>query len=477
MRAGGVSSIEARAFLLRGSSNEAVPTLPHEHAYVLDLGSPFGGQNRLLARGAQAGDHLCVFDRPLQQFGCELLMPGDQRLTLRNDPSWAPLIQLSPVTSTTYDLRVEGVPPLEEMLQARLYPEYGVGGAVITLTQDIDGYYGQFTLDYPALAGHIHLWVDEPSSETVPRREVIVAYSVGGNPGLNRTGGGLNRAGGGLNRTGGGLNRTGGGLNRAGGGLNRTGGAPVVSPDGQLTLVLSDELELAPGEFYAVQSMAGLPLLPPGKTPIGQAYNLVASTAVLSDPLGLSGSISVQYLGNDVLLAGAEEEELHLHHWDGSAWLVLPTLRNTTYNLASAPGRGVGVYALLAGVTVPNLEEIWPAAGTAGLTTTLAISGSAFLGPMELALVGESQVYTLPVQIVSSTQLSVTVPAEVEPGLYGLRVVNGDGGTDVLLDALALYRPAVGCFYDFFESGAGAVGPRRQLGHHRPAGRRAGDDR
>ena len=72
--------------------------------------------------GAGPGDRLCVFDRPRHQYGCEVITSGDDRLTLEHDPTWTPLIQLSPVSSTTFTIQVSNLPPLAEPLKARRSP-------------------------------------------------------------------------------------------------------------------------------------------------------------------------------------------------------------------------------------------------------------------------------------------------------------------------------------------------------------------
>ncbi len=100
-----VGSSEARAFLLRSGDDN-----PDDFEYVYDLGSPVGGQNRVLARGAQPGDRLCIFDRPRGQYGCEVIEVGDERLGLKKNKSWTPLVQLSPVTSQTLNVEVGGLP-------------------------------------------------------------------------------------------------------------------------------------------------------------------------------------------------------------------------------------------------------------------------------------------------------------------------------------------------------------------------------
>ena len=120
MRQGASSSSSARAYLLR------------EGQYLLPLGSPVGGQNRLLARGAQPrredqpGDILCVVDRGRFQYGCEEITIGDERLALIEDQTWVPVVQLTPVSSQTFEIDVSGLGS-GLTLKARLFPEYGAG--------------------------------------------------------------------------------------------------------------------------------------------------------------------------------------------------------------------------------------------------------------------------------------------------------------------------------------------------------------
>ncbi len=65
-----------------------------------------------------------------------------------------------------------------------------------------------------------------------------------------------------------------------------------------------------------MQGVASLPLLPPGKTAISQGYSIDASPNVTRP---ITGSVSFQYLSVDVLLEGADEEELRIHFWDTGA--------------------------------------------------------------------------------------------------------------------------------------------------------------
>lgn len=435
---GEVSSSRARAFLLRTQS----PT----QTFVVDLGSPVGGQNRLLARGAQPGDRLCVFDQPKHQYGCEIIAIGDERMRLKKNDAWTPLVQVTPITSQT--LRIQVAALTETLsLQARVYPEYSFGGEMITLTQGVNGVYsGTFDAPQPVFAGHIQIWADEAATESNPRRETIVAFAIGGNPGVGP-----------LSRGSGPLSRGSGPLSRGSGPLSRSSDAPLVSPDGQMILFVENPAVFREGDLYAVQSLAGLPNLPTGKKAIGQGYSIVASPNVTQV---ITGSVSFQYFGLDALLEGVSEEEesaLTIHFWDGHIWQSLPTETSAYFNLASAPGRGTGLYALLANITPPQITAVSPTSATTDVTTTLIISGENFLDPVQVVLIGSTTEYTLPVTSVSPVSVTAVVTSGLQAGEYEVHVVNGDGGVVSEPAAFALYPPAPlgACFYDFFESGVG----------------------
>ena len=448
--AGGVdSSSQARAFILRDEYGDV-----EGYDYVIDLGSPATGeQNRVLARGAQPGDRLCLFDPAQRQYGCEVVELGDNRLVLEGDESWTPALRLSPVTSQTIHIEVSGL-PLTFTLLARLYPEYEVGSAVISLTQDAAVYSGTFRLDYPPLAGHVQVWVDEEATETDPRREIMAAYAIGGDPGGYRGGGPLSRSRGPLSRSRGPLSRSRGPLSRSRGPLSRSRGAPLGSSDGELIFFVENPLTFAEGELYAIQSAGSLPTLPPGKVAIGQGYSLVASPNVTQ---AITSSISFRYLSMDVLAEGVDEDELAIHFWDTGRqrWRTLDTVLDTYYNMASAAGQGSGVYALLAGVTIPDVAAVTPPAATNDVTTTLVISGGYFLEPVEVALVGPTATYSLPLLSVSPYSITAEVTRGLPAREYEVVVAKRREGVSPIPGTFALYAPgpAGACFYDYFESG------------------------
>lgn len=139
-----------------------------------------------------------------------------------------------------------------------------------------------------------------------------------------------------------------------------------------MTFYTPNPLKFAEGELYAIQSMAGLPDTPAGRTMIGQGYRVITTPGAPD----LTGSISFEYLTNDVLVAGVEEEDLKIYHWDGTKWAMLPTVVDAYYNFASAPSRGTGIYALMAGVEIGLYTPGWnlisyPMRGTRAVTEAL----------------------------------------------------------------------------------------------------------
>jgi hypothetical protein len=213
-----------------------------------------------------------------------------------------------------------------------------------------------------------------------------------------------------------------------------------------------EEIPFDVGEFYTVQTMAGLPPLPHAKSALGQAYNLFATPGAPT----LTGSISFQYLGVDALTEGLNEDReqgLKIHFWDGNRWQVpRPYTISTQYNLASASSQGRGMYALLHGVTTPVLTATTPSVATNDLTTTLVITGHHFLPPVQIVLLG-SDTYPLSAHIAGSDLITTQVPPDLPAQEYELLVVNGDGGASPAPGTLGLFEPEDACFYDRFESG------------------------
>lgn len=327
-QAGELASAEARAFLLRDVDADGQPDR------VLDQGRP--PQNvtppQVTLTGAQAGDRLCVIDindhaeapdTPRHQFGCEIIVAGDAQLTMRRDPTWAPVIEITPLSPTEVGILVRQV-AAGLTVRARLYPEHDATPTPsLTLTPDANGWRGVFVVPGLTPSAFVQVWIDEPADEENPRREAIVDYGIGGGavPGPKQ----------------------------------KIGFAPVTSSDGKAFFLLPANLSLTADQFVAIQSMAGTLPLPPATRIFGQAYRLLA----LPPSLVAQGSINIYLANGSPGLAtaahSAAQETRALYFWQGDGWERLPTTLSTTNEgevLASAESRGVGVYAVL--IESPN---------------------------------------------------------------------------------------------------------------------------
>jgi hypothetical protein len=325
----------ARAFLFEGN-------------WLTDLGRPT--VDTVLARGAQPGDRVCVFEPAAERLGCETITAGDEQLGLVAVPGWQPEIIVSPVTSRTITVVVANV-PAGLSLWARLFPVNDPAPAAKALTEGGGQYAATFNLVEPAPEGYVQLWVDE----AVPRREIVTDYTMGGSPGhLRGRGGHL----------------------RGRGGHLRGRGAPAISADGQVIL-FGENLAFEVGEFYALQAATLTPAAPMWATVVGQAYRLTAST---NAPDLTGASLSFSYMGNEVPTGG--EEWLRLYFWDGASWHPLPTVLDTYQNYAVAPVQGEGLYALMSSIEIALSGPGWnllsyPVQGVQPVADALvSISGS-----------------------------------------------------------------------------------------------------
>jgi hypothetical protein len=318
-----MASAEARAFLLRDVDNDGAPDR------ILDQGRP--PQNvappQVTLTGAQAGDRLCVIDindyaelpdAPRHQFGCEVTAAGDTLLTMRRDPAWAPVIEITPISPTVVGILVRQVAE-GATVRARLYPEHDAAPTdILNLASGAEGWSGAFTVPGLTPSAFVQVWVEEPADEENPRREAIVDYGIGGGavPGPKQ----------------------------------KIGFAPVTSSDGKAFFLLPANLSLTADQFVAIQSMAGTLPLPPATRIFGQAYRLLA----LPPSLVAQGSFNIYLANGSPGLAAAArataQEPRSLYFWDGERWERLPTTFSATDEgevLASAESRGVGVYAVL----------------------------------------------------------------------------------------------------------------------------------
>jgi hypothetical protein len=337
-------------YLLDGGGQRYQPSegtlgfLIKDETWLVELGEPV--IDHLLARGAKAGDRLCVFDKGRGRLGCETIAPADDQIMVHEFADWQPEIAVSPVSTNTITVTVRSHDSLP--LKGRVFSTDGPATGVFNIVERRDGTYTALATSSITrallLEGFVQIWVDE----TAPRREMITGYSIGTSPGPVRGHGGPVRGHGGPVRGH-------GGPVRGHGGPVRGHGAPILSGDGQVTVYTPDPT-IPEGEFLTIQAATGVPALPPGRVQIGQAYR-VAATGGLANLA--ESSISFQYLG-EAVPAGMEQDITIYYVGEGmDGWQPLTTKLNTWDNFASASSAGSGLYALLTAFRVPLRATGW----------------------------------------------------------------------------------------------------------------------
>ena len=327
-------------YTLTDANGASLQPGPHAQAIlyqenrVIDLGQP--EIDKVTARGARAGDRLCVYELDAQppRWGCETLILGDTTLALVARTDWQPEIRITPWSSVTLALTVTNVPAGQPVI-ARVYPASGAATAAIALVETAGGYTGTFTLAQPAYQASVQVWVNEGETETAPRREAVTGYAIGGSaacpPRCSTPGGPPGRR------------QLSADVGCAAMGENFR---PAVSPDGQVLLYADFT---ATEGFYTLQKATRLPDPLPWATVVGAGYHVLQTPNAV--PLTGTASINFRYRRQDV--PAGEEDFLALYHWTGSAWTKLPTLRHPAYNEVTAPAQGPGLYVLMSSLEIP----------------------------------------------------------------------------------------------------------------------------
>ncbi len=169
----------ARVFLLQ-SQGTADPT----DDLVMPLGSPTGGGDRILVRGAQLGDRLCLFDfsDPGQAYvGCNESLSGTDvslhvaALENQENDRWAPEIKVEALTTRTLAISVTQRLSATEQLLLQVHPADlpALTGSAQTATLTAvtpDQHTVVVTLTHPSEDIFVRLWVD---GDTQPKREAI----------------------------------------------------------------------------------------------------------------------------------------------------------------------------------------------------------------------------------------------------------------------------------------------------------------
>jgi hypothetical protein len=303
---------------------------------LIDLGQPTIAL--VNARGARLGDTLCIYDLPAAHLGCKQIDAGDSQVQLAALPSWQPDLQMTPVNSTTLAITLTNVVlPPTMTLSMQIFPADADATNEQALTSTTSGYTGQISMTQPALDGYVRVWVNEPGT----RREVVSAFTLGGNPAPPRRPQRRSRR-----------------------------RAPAISSDGSVIL-FADNLEFPAGEFFSIQNATALPAPPHWSALVGQGYRLLASPRAPS----LEGvALNISYLEDD--LAPGTEGGIGLYYWNNTSWTLIPsTTLDQERNEISSQAVGPGLYALMTSLNVhPGWNLVaYPWTSTNSLTRSLEL--------------------------------------------------------------------------------------------------------
>lgn len=364
---------QAQAYLFKTNGTITI-TEAISDDYLVALGSTGAGRDRILMRGAEAGDRLCVISGDQRMVGCKQAVgPTETALTMRTVDNWQPDIDVRHVSSTTMMITVTGQLPLEPLklqvlpAQSALTSTFVVTSPWQIKTPDGPGQPLTFTvrLDAPSFEGFVRL-CGPCSEDNESAREAIIQFflSPAWGPG-NRGGSTFD------------TDRRDWFANR------RALEAPIASGDGKVTILNVEDI-LADTGTSSLQALSSLPNLPSFLAPVGPSYRFVATAAV-------TRTIAFQYLQRDVPPGYEHTLNIYFLPTGSSEWQRLETGPLATGadvedNLATARmpnmANGEGIYALMATVELPVLQRGWnllayPLPGEAAIGEALqSIDGS-----------------------------------------------------------------------------------------------------
>jgi hypothetical protein len=293
-----LASVDARTYLFSAAGDR-----------LTDLGNT--DQTEVLARGARAGDRLCVFDLDRHYLGCETVQAGDTRLVLADlgAKPWQPQVLITPASPTSLDV-VVGNLPAGLTLKTRVFPLKGAATTAATLSRVGADYRTTIATAAPVFAGYVQLWVEESGT----RREAVTDFALGGNPAPPQKPPKKGKK------------------------------APALSPDGQVVL-FGDNLDFPANTFFAIQSLTNLPVAaPPWTVPVGRGYRLIASPGA---PNLSTISLNMGYLENDVTPGTEGGIGIYYLAEGGTKWERLDTRLDVGENETSTKARGPGSYVLM----------------------------------------------------------------------------------------------------------------------------------
>jgi hypothetical protein len=138
-------------------------------------------------------------------------------------------------------------------------------------------------------------------------------------------------------------------------------------------------------------------------------------------------------------LTYVNSDTLGVYLWDesGSDWTLLPSSLDLVSKTVSTTVTTLGIYSLRgqASNPPPTVLAVDPIEGDNTIDTQITVGGTNFL---DSPFVRIGEWYLAGAHFVSTSTLTGTIPAGLDPGTYDVTVENPDGQSATLTDAFTL---------------------------------------
>jgi len=168
-------------------------------------------------------------------------------------------------------------------------------------------------------------------------------------------------------------------------------------------------------------------------------FNLSAADGAGNPVTTLSASATMTVTFTDPDLTYVNSSTLGIHLWNesGNTWTLLPSTLDLASKTVSTTITTLGIYSLRgqASNPSPTVLAVDPVEGDNTIDTQITVSGTNFL---DSPFVRIGEWYLPSVYFVSTSTLTGTIPAGLDPGTYDVTVENPDGQLATLSGAFTL---------------------------------------
>jgi subtilisin-like proprotein convertase family protein len=342
----------ARAYLFRDGDT------------IVDLGRPV--RNQIVARGAEPGDQICLYEPTAPRYGCANIYSGSESLTLYDatESTWPFDVQITPVTTDTIQVTVVISDPPSIAIQIDDVAGYVVSPLTldfyqtdlfaVSRAQALSGLENTLiplgtTLSQPIVysatiktagaidTGYLRVQVGDNS---FPSRELVIDYSQIGVYDSPVASAGKS-----------GEPTPAQVCTLPGGKRCPAKPAPTASADGQAFLY-GRSVNFQFGSFYSLQGTLVQPTPPIWRVPVGRGYRFISSAGA-AELRGMS--LNMSYLESDVPYGAEGGLAIYYQPAAGGEWQRLPSTRSDPQrNDVSARLLGDGLYVLMTSVPLSN---------------------------------------------------------------------------------------------------------------------------